>query len=203
MQTILPSIAKVRRHQGGFTLIEMLAVIIIIAILVVIFGPSLFGTTEQAKAVALVKTANTISQNVNALAQTCGVSTDVNASQISTTGDSTGLISVIMTGKDAAQPQYQGCVQMAGIRPLDNSFVQQGGGWSLYGYVLDLSGGGLEPISVTYKDVPDSIVVRAIQQKYSNVTDLPTAQTAIAAGTDFKIAAGSVSGTENLSIVIN
>ena len=52
MKIINKKISKCRSHKGGFTLIEILLVVIILGVLVAMVAPNLFGRGEQAKIAA-------------------------------------------------------------------------------------------------------------------------------------------------------
>lgn len=181
--------------QKGFTLIELVVVVAVLGILIAIVAPGITGSRDGANSQLLVRSANSIAQNWQMIAQQCGTPTQVSGSPIGT------LTDVIFTGATAVNATYQSCYTQTRVLPLTEVSLSQGGGvYTIAGYPVTVTGGGTSPLLVTFANVPDTLVLSVAQRFNSGITVLPA--TADTTGPAFQYGAPS-GGARSLTFVKN
>lgn len=166
----LPAAAK------GFTLVELLIVVLIIGVLLTIYIMSTSGSTGGARALALVKASDDMASSVSRLASTCGLSTTVAANPLPDTGKS--LLDVVLVGESELAPTYKKCWKQASARALMDVAQKDGANYLVQGYQLTLAGGGTNPFQFTYANVPDEEVLLAAQRYSPSLTVLAASDAA-------------------------
>ena len=162
--------------QKGFTLIELVVVVAVIGVLIAIVAPSITGSRDGANAQLLVRSANSIAQNWQMINQQCGTNSAVATSPI---GDMEDVV-FAGTGINAA---YQPCYTQSRVLPLTEISLSSGTGYSIANYPVTITGGGTVPLSVTYSNVPDTLVLNIVQRYDSNVSALAAGATTTGAYT--------------------
>jgi len=146
--------------QKGFTLIELVVVVAVIGVLIAIVAPSITGSRDGANAQLLVRSANSIAQNWQMINQQCGTNSAVATSPL---GDMEDII-FAGTGINAA---YQACYTQSRVLPLTEISLGNSSNYSIANYPVTITGGGTVPLSVTYANVPDTLVLNIVQ-RYDN-----------------------------------
>jgi len=149
---------NIKLHQG-FTLIEVLAVVVVLGILIALSAPKLFGGAEEAKAKVMVATATDIRNFLDRAGTACSVSGAVAGNVLPDTASGKTIQDVIFTGVTAVAAQYQSCFTSAKLKPLTN-VAQPGataGTYNVDGFAVSLAGGGPAALQVIYAAVPDEV----------------------------------------------
>jgi len=162
--------------QSGFTLVELMIVILIVGVFFAIFALSSAGSDNSAKAMALIKASDDIGSSVSRLASSCGISTTVASNPLPDSGKS--LLDVVMVGETEMAAAYQKCWKQASARPLMDVAQKSGSAYKVQGFDMTLTGGGLAPFSITYSKVPDEIVLLAAQRYSPDLTALAASDAA-------------------------
>lgn len=169
---------KRRRAQAGFSLPEIIVVVVILGILAAIVARSLGGSTDKTNATALIRMSQKLTDNWSMIAQTCGTTTDVDASPITTTADNALLLLIggngdASSGAFAVPTAYVSCYQQSKVLPLTDSAQWNGSEWRVSGYEPTLAWDdttGQPTLIVTYDNVPNAIAVATIQHFVPSVT---------------------------------
>lgn len=149
--------------QKGFTLIELVVVVAVIGVLIAIVAPSITGSRDGANAQLLVRSANSIAQNWQMINQQCGTNSAVATSPI-------GDMEDVVFGGTGINAAYQACYTQSRVLPLTEISLGSGSNYSIANYPVTISGGGTAPLSVTYSNVPDTLVLNIVQ-RYDNTAD--------------------------------
>lgn len=158
-------------RTAGFTLIELIVVVVIIGVLAVIITRQLVNTSKGSKAAVLYESANKIRDNWNVLAITASTSNAVASSPFPDTGAT--ALDVIFLGRSKVAPDKQKMWDQAGVVPLTDLVQVDTGVYKVSTYPVTLSGGGGDnPLEVSYDDVPDEVILLLVQKFGSNVADL-------------------------------
>lgn len=163
-------------QQTGFTLVELMIVMLIVGVFFAIFALTSAGSDNSAKAMAIIKASDDIGSSVSRLASSCGISTTVASNPLPDSGKS--LLDVVMLGESEMAAPYQKCWKQASARPLMDIAQKAGAAYKVQGYDLALTGGGTAPFSFTYSKVPDEIVLLAAQKYTPDLTALTASDTA-------------------------
>ena len=154
------------RKSKGFTLIELIVVVVILGVLAGLGITAAKGKSEPAKAAALLTAANEIATSMTLAASNCNVSTQVASNVLPDSANSRTLSDVLIGGKTMVATAYQSCFDQV-VKPLsERSQVVSAGVYSFEGYTMSLAGGGTNPLDVTFAAVPDTIVL-ILAQKYN------------------------------------
>ncbi|WNH54793.1 prepilin-type N-terminal cleavage/methylation domain-containing protein [Stenotrophomonas oahuensis] len=164
-----------KRASKGFTLVEMIVVVAIIAIVAAIVLPKLLGNTNAARATLLTRTSNSIAQAVNLIAMECGVSTVVSGSVLPASGRN--MADVLFEGRSAVAPAKQACYDAANVIPMRDSVARSGTGWEVSGFPITVTGGGGNKFSIAYANVPNEVVLPAAKPYTAGMTTLAASDT--------------------------
>ncbi|WP_242540276.1 type II secretion system protein [Trinickia mobilis] len=159
------------RKQRGFTLLEVIVVVAILGIIAWIVAPKLFGSTDNAKALAYSTTASGLANNWRVVNQNCGTSSLIASSAITTNPGPAGALQLLVDGV-GLNATYQACYQSANTQTLHESIQGSAAdGYTLNNSVITLSDAninGKQLVAVQYAPATDAIVL-ANYQKYSSV----------------------------------
>lgn len=154
----------------GFTLVELVVVVAIIAIVMAILLPSLLGNSNAPRAKLLQRSATALAQNVNLISMECGTSTQIAGSVIPAAGKS--MADVVFEGAPAVSAGKQACYARSSVRPMRDSAAKNGSTWEIGGFPVVVTGGGAAKLSIAFSNVPDEIVLAAAQPYTANLTAL-------------------------------
>lgn len=152
--------------QRGFTLIELVVVVVIIGILISIVSPNVIGSKDGANSQLMLKSATNIGENWSLLNQACGTSTAITASPIPAAGKT--VSDVLFGGSANVAAAYTNCYSQSKILALAE-ISQPGASAGVYnvgGYAVTLAGGGTAALQIGYLLVPDSLTL-LMAQKYN------------------------------------
>lgn len=164
-----------QKLNRGFTLMELLIVIVLIGVLLAILAPNFMGTTTGARANLLNRTGTAAAQSINALAQACGTSTAIAGNPIPAAGKT--LADVVYGGVNNVAAAYRSCYEKSNIRPMREAVTANGTGWQVQSYPITLSGGGTAKISVAFATVPDEVTLDLAKRFDTSITALAASDT--------------------------
>lgn len=189
-------IKKRRYAQAGFSLPEVIIVVIILGFLASIVARSLGGSTDKTNATALIRMSQKLTDNWSMVAQTCGTTSDVNLSPVSSNSAANALNLMIgghgnFNGAFEVPSSHLACYQQAKVLPLTDSAQWDGSDWRVSGFRPSLSwddSTGQPTLIVAYADVPNAIALSMIQHFVPGVTTISSPfsspSISIAAGTN-------------------
>lgn len=164
-----------KRAESGFTLLELLIVVVILGIILVVVAMATVGNTAGARAKMLQRIASGSIQNINLIAQTCGTTTAITGNPVPASGRT--MADVIFGGRDNVATGYLDCYQRAGVRSLRDGVSRSGTGWQVNDYPVTFSGGGTAKIAVQYQRVPDDTTLAMAQVFTADMTALAASDT--------------------------
>lgn len=168
--------------QKGMTLIE-LAIVGLFLGLLALFAVSQFSgsATDSTKALGLYEASGKIADNWSVIAQSCGTSTEIVTSAITTTPTAARNLSLVL-GNVTPDAAFTQCYAASGVRPLSGLTTGGAGVEQVYGYAVSATNStvGTPHLRVTYAAVPENLVL-ALYNKYSSVAAAKTAATLPAA----------------------
>lgn len=166
-----------RNKQQGFTLIEIMVVVVIMGILISIAAPKFMGIEDTTKAKIMVSTATDIKNMLDKLAGACGVSATATGSALPDTGKT--IQDVIFGGVDNVAADKKICFADSKVIALTDVSQPSGtpGTYNVQGFGVDLVGGGSAKLQVKYLAVPNQIVRSMAKQFDPKLDDLKTSDT--------------------------
>lgn len=169
-------------RQKGFTLVELIVVVVILGIVALIVASALGGGTNAANAQAVRSTASELSRAVGFLNVNMGTGTDTSASN-PMTATTSNMLDVLVQGQSAVHADYQDRFRVLNMRPLRGQISGTAPNYRLMDYPISFQSCSIAPavinheakVCVRYDNVPVE-VVREIANK-ENVTYAATALT--------------------------
>lgn len=168
---------QARSKSTGFTLIELIIVIVVIGFLAII-GTNAFsnaGVSDGAKAQAMFESATKLSQNTVLLAQAAGTSSVVTGSTLPTNATTT-LMDVLIRGETSFNTAtYPNAWRTSGVTAMPSLAQGSGSAYTIAGYSVTMGGGGNDPHTFTFADVPDSVTQHLVAKYGSSAASLAAA----------------------------
>ncbi|MQA40768.1 prepilin-type N-terminal cleavage/methylation domain-containing protein [Rugamonas aquatica] len=168
------------KRQSGVTLIELIIVVVVVGLLAIVGAKSFSnaGITDSAKAQAMYEAASKLSQNAVLLAQAAGTSSDATASTLPAGGaGATTLLDVLTGGPTKVSTSYPNAWAQAGITPLSDVAQGEGANYKISNFAVTMAGGGAQPHSFKFDNVPDSVVAALVVKFGSGTTPANAAAT--------------------------
>lgn len=139
-------------------MIELVVVVVVIGLITLMLGASIGQVGAASRARLLVQSADQIARVWDDLCRTAGVSTQVSGSPVPVTGATP--LDVVVRGISEVHADFRLAFQESGLVPMGDSIHRQAAGsYRLLGYPVQMAGGGSEPISITFTNVPDAVVL--------------------------------------------
>ena len=188
---------RLTRIARGFTLIELVVVVAILGVLIGIVAPNVIGTTDSSKAQLLIKVASNVSTNWSLISQTCGTSTAIASNPLPAANKN--VKDVLFAGSASVAATYTNCYGQSKVLALTE--VSQPGAAGMYnvaGYNVNVTGGGLSPLSITYAGVPETLALLMVQKYIPTVSTLSAGDDATSAVITYTAAA---SGARDVTLL--
>ncbi len=155
--------------QKGFTLIELMVVVLIIGVLLVVVVPSIVGSQTGSRATLIQRIADTTANNWSLLTSQAGTTTTVLNNPIAVTPGSTGVADVLYTGAAKVAPAYLAAYNSTGIRALSHLVTKDSAGINYVvagtsNMAITLGGGGALPMTITITNAPVELVTNLVQK---------------------------------------
>lgn len=166
--------------QRGFTLIELVVVVGVLAVLISVVAPNIVGSKDGATAQLLLKTASNVSDNWSLINQTCGTTTAIASSPVPDATATKAPVDVIFGGRANVASAYQNCYDQSKVLALTEVAQPSGSAYNVAGFGTTLSGGGTATLKVVYTSVPDSMALLMAQKYNPTLSALAASDTASA-----------------------
>lgn len=194
-------------RQRGFTLVEMVIVVIVLGILAIVAMNSLGNTQGSSQARALFDSAQKINNAWMVLRQTGGIPADTTDANPAIKSNNTAL-DALMEGEEFLESRYQPAYDAAGIAPLSDMGSitttpvagSTAGAYEINGFPFSMAAGPSgEKMLYTFSDVPTDIVKVMWESNMSSDFDA----TADTTGTGDKIQhTAATGGVHDLTIAL-
>lgn len=145
------------RKQQGFTLTELLIVVVILGILAYIVMRALSGNTDAAQATAIRSTAGEVAKGMGYIHANLGNGLDPTSSN-TVAGTAAGMLAVLVDGESAVNASLKQRYVRLGMRPLSSEIRKDGGNYYVQNY------------QVTVEPCLGSSANRRVCTKFTNVT---------------------------------
>lgn len=108
-----------KRKQGGFTLIELMVVVVIIAVLYVVLSRALKGTTDPANATAIRSVGQDLTQAIGYIHANLGTGLSATSNALPVSGQ--GMLDVLVIGSSSVNSTYRDAFSRIGVRTLEGT----------------------------------------------------------------------------------
>jgi len=135
------------KHQKGFTLIELMVVIVLIGALMLIGMRTIGGSSDSANSAAMRSAAKSLADGASYLHSNLGIGLR-NLGSTAFTEGTKPLLEVLIEGENAVAEAYKERYRSIGMRPVSNDFGgTAAAGRTFMGYPVSLyaAGGGSTP----------------------------------------------------------
>lgn len=167
---------KQRKCNKGFTLIELIVVVVVVGILSAVFAPTVLGSKDGADSMKLLRMSQSATNNWMMIAQACGTTSDTASSPVPAAGKT--VADVLFGGSSNVAAAYQTCYGQSHVLPLTElGQPKSGGGWNVSGYTTTFAGGGTAPMQTVIATVPDSLVLTMAQKYTPTLSSLAASDT--------------------------
>lgn len=159
------------KYKRGFTILELIVVTVVLAVLTLILVGQFSGMPRNtAKAVTMYESSSKIIENWNVLNVATGTSNSVLASPVLDV--SATALDVVMFGAPKIASSYRNKWFEVGLIPLTDIAQFDGTNYTILNFPVSLSGGGIQPVSTVFTDVPDEVVLALVTKFGSGVNAL-------------------------------
>lgn len=195
------------KKQSGFTMIELLVVIVILGALAIIASPMITEGQKTADTISYYDTATRMSTAWQFGTSKCQVSNRIGTSPVTTTASAANHLTLLVDGTGVAAT-YSGCWNSAKVEPLNRSGVRgSAGAYTFNGATVTIANfvqGSTNRVATTFSDVEDNSVLELVQ-KYGGQAGAK-ALTALPAAADItdksiQFGAGDADGARSLTII--
>lgn len=128
---------KSMRRQSGFTMTELLIVVVIIGILGVVTMRALSGSTDGAQAIAIRSTASELAKGMGYIHANLGNGLDPTAGNV-VAGGSGGMLAVLVEGEGAVHSDYKQKYVRLGMRPLSSEITKVASNYRIYSHNINM-----------------------------------------------------------------
>jgi len=180
-----------RTNSRGFTLIELIIVVVVLGIVAAVLIRAMTGSTDGAKAQAISEVTEKAVSSWQLLNQVCGTNSAYSGNPLPATGKT--VSDVIFGGSANVADAYKVCYASSTVKALTEA-GQPGsasGKYNVQGFEVSFTDGGTSPSKVSFASVPDPIVL-AVARKYT-----PGLATLAASDATSSVVQYSVAGADN------
>lgn len=167
--------ANAPRLAAGFTLIEVMVVILLLGIVIALVASQMTGSTAGARGRLLQRTATATVQNIRMIAMSCGTTTAMTGNPVPVSGKT--MLDVVYGGETNVAAAYQTCYGQSNVRALRDGVAQNGTTWQAGTYTITATGGGTAKTSVSFANVPDDVVLEVARTYDTALTALAASNT--------------------------
>tara|TARA_R110001592_G_scaffold33503_19_gene116023 strand:+ start:84 stop:695 length:612 start_codon:yes stop_codon:yes gene_type:complete len=153
-------LAQNNAEQKGFTLVELLIVVVILGVLLVIYMSTIGGGTNTANAGAIRGAGAEMARGVGFININLGTGIDTSSSNpLTATGED--MMDVLVKGRASVSSTYQAAYDQLKMRPLQGKVNVRGSGFDMLGYGVSFVQGTsclTNKVCTQFTNVPSEVV---------------------------------------------